>query len=114
MIWVIAGGRGVEIVIATTGAGIEKTGMTAGEIAMTGVTGIAMIGTIGADVVGVQREWAGIINRLSQGVTNGIISCRGRGVDQPRRHSGLPRSAIRGAERHRGGSMPGGCNHRSS
>ena len=58
MIGVIAGGRGVEIVIATTGAGIEKTGMTAAEIATTGVTGIAMIGTIGADVVGVQRERA--------------------------------------------------------
>jgi hypothetical protein len=63
---VIAGGRGVEIVIATTGAGIEKTGMTAAEVVTTGVTGIAMIGTIGADVVGVQREWAGTINRLSQ------------------------------------------------
>jgi len=47
---IIAGGGGEEIVIATTGAGIAKTGMSAAAIAMTaGATGIGMIGVTGAD-----------------------------------------------------------------
>jgi hypothetical protein len=51
MIAIIAGGGGVEIVIATTGAGIEEIGMTAAEIAMTvGVTRIGTTDTIGADL----------------------------------------------------------------
>jgi hypothetical protein len=69
MIGIIAGGGGVEIVIAMTGAGIEKTGMTDAEIVTTvRVTGIGTIDAIGADLdaVGVQRKRVGIINRLSQ------------------------------------------------
>jgi hypothetical protein len=60
MIAIIAGGHGVEIVIATTGAGFEEIGMTAAEIAMTaGATGI---GATGADLDAalVRRERAGI------------------------------------------------------
>ncbi len=51
MIETIAGGGGVEIVIAMTGAGIEKTGMTDAEIVTTvRVTGIGTIDATGAEI----------------------------------------------------------------
>ena len=81
MIGIIAGGGGVEIVIAMTGAGIEKTGMTDAEIVTTvRVTGIGTIDAIGADLdaVGVQRKRVGIINRLSQDT----VSTSGRRLDR--------------------------------
>ena len=51
MIANITGGGGDEIVIATTGAGIAKTGMSAAAIATTaGITGIGTTGATGADL----------------------------------------------------------------
>jgi hypothetical protein len=68
MIAIIAGGGGVEIVIATTGAGIEEIGMTAAEIAMTvGVTRIGTTDTIGADLDAALVRRQGTGNRLPLG-----------------------------------------------